>query len=182
MFANRGFTSDLTDNGCLNVGIHIRWGDVARPDNTIQGKRNMQVHEISYALGKLEQVKSQCYNYHIFAKNATWELVKQLHIRHRLVDGDDDLYDMFLYSLMDVYVQGVSSWAVMPTMVHAGRVLITNSPSHPKLQTTFREVNSVYHFSDLTYMQHIARLRPLSAVRAGIQPNKRARSTLTLTF
>ena len=129
----------------------------------------MQVDQISYALGNLKQITSQCYNYHIFAKNATRELVEQLDLRHRLVDGDDDLYDMFLSSLMDVYSQGVSSWAVMPALVHAGRVLITNSPNHPKLKTTFREVNSVYHFSDLTYMQHIARLSPLSSVRASVQ-------------
>ena len=187
MFSNRGFTSDLADNGCLNVGIHIRWGDLANPDNEIKGKRNLKLEEITQALSMIKQVTSQCPpNYHIFAKNATQELVEQLGIKHRLVDGDDDLYDMFLYSLMDVYIQGVSSWAVMPTMVHTGRVLITNNPSHPKLQTTFREVNAVYHFADPTYMEHIARLRPLSAVRAGrgIRPNlyRRARDKLTLTL
>ena len=172
MFSNQGFKSNLADNSCLNVGIHIRWGDLARADHKIEGSRNMDVHQITHALGKIKQVTSQCYNFYIFAKNATRELVEQLETKHRLVDGDDDLYDMFLYSLMDVYVQGVSSWAVMPTFVHAGRVLITGSPNHPKLHTMFREVNSVYHFSDPKYMQHIARLRPLSAVRAGTRPTR----------
>ena len=169
MFSNQGFESDLAENGCLSVGIHIRWGDLSRPDNKIEGTRNMKIQDINYALGMLKRQKLQCYNYYVFAKNATRELVEQVHVEHRLVDGDNDLFDMYLYSLMDIYLQGVSSWAVMPTMVHAGRVLITNNPNHPKLQTTFREVNSVYHYSDLTYMQHIARLRPLSAVRAGVR-------------
>ena len=166
MFANRGYTSVLAENACLNVGIHIRWGDVAQKSLTTLGGRNMRGEQIVYTLQNFKNITSQCFNYYIFAKDATPGLTDQFQIEHTLVDGDDDLFDMYLYSLMDVYIQGVSSWSVMPTYVHSGRVLITDKPTHPKLQTNYRDVNYIYHYEDLTYVDHIARLRPMSAERA----------------
>ena len=91
-----------------------------------------------------------------FAKDAAPGLAEQLQVDHTLVDGRDDLFDMYLYSLMHVYVQGVSSWSVMPTYVHSGRVVIMDRPEHPKFQSVYRDVNHIYHFQDLAYLNHIA--------------------------
>ena len=167
MFANRGYQSNLADNGRLNVGVHIRWGDFAAPDGDVTklNPRNMDRQAMISTLQKLQESSIQL-NFYIFAEDAIPGLVEQFQVEHTLVNGEDDLYDMYLYSLMDVYILGSSSWSVMPSYVHSGRVIITDNPEHPKLKPVFRQVNQIYHFQNLTYLEHIARLRPQSAERA----------------
>ena len=172
MFANRGYQSTLANNGRLNVGIHIRWGDLASQDVTDLDVRNMGRDAIIFTLQKLQESTVK-FNFYMFAKNAIPALAEQFHIEHTLIDGDDDLYDMYLYSLMDVYILGSSSWSVMPTYVHSGRVIITDAPDNKKFWSVFRQTSYIYDYRNFSYIDHIARLRPQSAERAAAtKPSK----------
>ena len=70
---------------------------------------------------------------------------------------------MFSYNQMDVYVQGVSSLAVMATMTHRRKIIITDRPQHPNYISYVLDVNHIYHFGDLGYVEHMMPLRQRAA-------------------
>jgi len=162
MYRNRGYKvkTPLALDGCLDVGVHIRWGDVAPGDKDPSHLdwRNMRMGEIQEAVRHVQQ-SGRCLRFHVFAKNATAGLLAQIPVEHTYVDRADDLLDMFEYGQMDVYIQGDSTYVVMATLaVSPGKVIITNQPSHPKYDSTFRDIHHVYHYTDLAFVDHIRSL------------------------
>ena len=158
MFKDRGYKALALDSSCLSAGVHVRWGDVATDDPRNLGGRNMRLKEVLLVIEQL-QATGRCLRWHIFAKNATAQLLAQFHMKHTYIDSGDDLLDMFTYSQMDLYVQGVSSFAVVATLAHRGKIIITSQPEHPKYSSDFRDVNCIYHFADLSYVEAVKNLR-----------------------
>ena len=166
MFRDRGYKALALDSICLSVGVHVRWGDVATDDARNLGGRNMRLKEILFVIEQL-QASGRCLRWHVFAKNATAQLLAQFPVKHTYVDTGDDLQDMFTYSQMDLYVQGVSSFAVVATLASRGKLIITSQPEHPKYNSNFRDVNHIYHFADRSYVEAVKNLRQKHGEQVG---------------
>ena len=145
---------------CLNVGIHVRWGDLANNDVTKLDIRGIQIEDINFVVYNLKKT-NRCFNYYIFVKDPSEKLMSQFLFDHIIVNNKDDLYDIFLYTHMNVYVQGGSSFSVLSSLINPNKIVITNEQNSEKYKFDYRDVNKVYEYTDIAYVAAIASL-PLS--------------------
>ena len=178
MFWQRQFSFVLGDKNCLNVGIHIRFGDLHTINLRNLDGRSMQLAEVNFAIYKLQKVTGVCYNFYVFAKNASEELKAQFLFPHTFVDTSDDLYDIYVFTLMDIYIQGRSSFCVISSLIEPNKTIITNSPGN-KYKFDYKQVSRVYHYKKdwQAYVADVKLLQPnvlrhqCNIIRAKIKPN-----------
>lgn len=78
MFKSRMYTSYIQSvHNCLNVGIHIGFGDVSKNDTKHLDGRSIQVENVNFIVRNLEET-NRCFNYYIFVKNSSKELLSEL--------------------------------------------------------------------------------------------------------
>lgn len=161
IFWQRQFSFVLGAKNCLNVGIHIRFGDRHTMDLRKLDGRSMQLAEVNFAIYKLQKVSGVCYNFYVFAKDASEELKAQFLFPHTFVDTSDDLYDMYVFTLMDIYIQGRSSFCVISSLIEPNKTIITNSPEN-KYKFDYEQVSRVYHYKKdwKAYLADVKLLQP----------------------
>lgn len=135
----------------VHVGIHIRWGDVATANVTAGlDSRSIQLSELHSCVGTLKKTGRR-FKFHVFVKNPTEVLLSHIEFEHTIVNSPDDLYDMFLYTQMSMYIQGTSSYSVVASLINPGKVIITNVPSSEKYQFDYFPVNTVLGVEDVCH-------------------------------
>lgn len=139
---------------CINVAIHVRWGDLAGDDVMHLNERSMQTVDINSVVYNLRKTK-RCINYYIFVKNPNEKRLSQFLFDHTVVNSTDDLYDMFLYSHMDICVQGSSSFSAVSSLINQNKIIITDSPYNPKYTFKYKAIGTVYGIDNLTYVDGI---------------------------
>ncbi len=161
IFRQRQFTFVLKSKKCLNVGIHIRFGDRHTDDLQRLDKRSMQLTDVIFVVQNLKKLPGVCYNFYLFAKHASTELKKAFPFPHEFVDSPNDLYDIYVYTLMDIFIQGSSSFSVISSLIEPNKTIITNALGN-KYTFTYKQVSRVYHFQyDLVaYLKDVGQLRP----------------------
>lgn len=158
MFENKMYVFPWkTAYKCMNVGIHIRWGDLASDDITQLDGRSIQIVDINFVVYNLRETNI-CFNYYIFVKNPSEKLLSQFLFDHIVVNNNDDLYDIFLYTHMDIYVQGTSSFSVMSSLINPNKIIITNDPHNVKYTFDYKNVSNVYGCNNITYVNKIKSL------------------------
>jgi hypothetical protein len=140
--------------GLVHVGIHIRWGDVASANVSLLDSRSVQLSDIRTCVRTLQKTK-KLFEFHIFVKNPSESLLSQIDFDHTVVNNDDDLYDMFLYSHMDMYIQGESSFSAIASLINPRKIVITNAPASAKYSFYYFEVNTVYAIGNLSYVDRV---------------------------
>lgn len=74
---------------------------------------------------------------------------------HEIINSEDDLYDIFLYTKMDIYIQGTSSFSTMSSFIRPAKIIITNHPENIKYTFNYNNISSVYRHDDITYLNFI---------------------------
>jgi hypothetical protein len=155
MFERRAYKLPLSRQpDRLHVGIHIRWGDVATPNVSNLDARSVQLSEIRACVRALQQTGKR-FEFYLFVKNPSETLLSEVDFHHTVVNNEDDLYDMFLYSHMDMYIQGISSFSVIASLINPHKIVITNQPASAKYRFDYFQVNNVFAISNLSYVHRV---------------------------
>lgn len=157
-FERRGYQLPSTwQSDTMHVGIHIRWGDVATTNLSKLNARSMQLSQVNSAVDALQQTGKN-FEFHVFAKNPSEALLAELLFTYTVVNNADDLHDIFMYSQMDMYVQGPSAFSVMASLINPNKIVVTNMVSTPMYRFYYKQINAVYDVADPCYIQHLLSL------------------------
>lgn len=129
----------------LRIGIHIRWGDLARtnmtkiPRNLTLDGRSVSIQGAIKALSNIQPVGCLAHDIRIYMKGA----VKIDGLPYRMIDSGDDWKDLLDYMSNDILIQGVSSYPVLGAFAVTNKVIITEGISNSKYNQRFLHQNKL---------------------------------------
>ena len=156
--------------GKISVGIHIRWGDTSTGDLMRLNSRSIGIHHINeFYKSTLKERKNE-FNFYVFMEHYHTGVSAKLDIEdYSVIDTGDDLFDLNLFSKMDMVMHGPSTFAVLASMIAPGKLIITNSPDNTRFVYTNHVINEVIsyeqqsynitRFIDITRRKHIRHFR-----------------------
>ncbi|ORY81274.1 hypothetical protein BCR35DRAFT_304147 [Leucosporidium creatinivorum] len=101
----------LGDSKAVSVGVHIRWGDSARPGQS-HFRGSMDLEHIN-TIVRDAQARYQQLDVRVAMENHTATVLDKLEFAYTLVDGDDDLGDLKLLADSDLLLVGSSSYGAL---------------------------------------------------------------------
>ena len=95
-------------------------------------------------------------DYYVFMQDHKGEnITNMLNIEsYTIVDTGDDFLDMKAYSMMEVVLQGDSTYAVIACLVHPGKIIVTNKQNSRKYKYDYKEINRVVHWTQRVDMHN----------------------------
>ena len=128
----KNFDRDL--DGCVRIGIHLRWGDVATsggrigPQTKVDSFRSISINDINKAFSNLKLIGCRCRKIFIYIENSPGiEHNTFIFDDFTVVDTGNDLNDLIHYAHNDILIQGRSSFPVLGSFIISNKTVITNS-------------------------------------------------------
>lgn len=107
---------------CLNVGSHMWWGDLySKKPCAAHRQKHAASGNQSIAAGNLRGICCKV----LRLRQILNKRPAQCQFDHNFVDDADDLHDIYLYSLMDMYIQCRRLFCVMASLIEPGKTMIT---------------------------------------------------------
>eukprot|EP00002_Diphylleia_rotans_P025888 TRINITY_DN513_c0_g1_i2.p1 TRINITY_DN513_c0_g1~~TRINITY_DN513_c0_g1_i2.p1 ORF type:complete len:257 (-),score=33.09 TRINITY_DN513_c0_g1_i2:662-1432(-) len=148
-------TTSLKSRPNIRIGIHRRWGDVRKNSQLVSDIRSIGLGEILLAMENIVKMfgSSHKLSFFIFMERsdeATRKFFESLQVT--VVDTHNDYYELFLYSTMDIYIQGFSAFGILGSSIHhpkLQKVILTDIKNDVRYKYNFYEFNKVYNYSDM---------------------------------
>ena len=103
----------------------------------------------------------RCFNHYLFVKNADDAILSQFLFDHTVVDSEDDLYDLYVLTQMDIHIQGSSTYTTLAVTIRPNKIIISDQPGDDKYNSRYHpDMNRVYHQQNLTYVDAVSNLPP----------------------
>lgn len=138
---------------CIKIGVHIRWGDVARGENKIGpnttfDSRSITVRDINTAYENLELRNCECQEIFVYVKGSTGfeenTFAFQSFPNFTIVDSVDDFADLLHYMDNDVMIHGLSSFTAFAAFASRDKIVITSGFDHAKHSQRFKVINRIF--------------------------------------
>ena len=138
--------------GKLSVGIHIRWGDTSTGDLTRLDSRSIGIKHVNeFYMSTLMRHRNK-FNFYVFMEHYHTGLSALLDIEdYSIIDTGNDLFDLNLFSKMDIVMHGPSTFAVLASLISPGKLIITSTPTHTRFVYTKNAINEIVSYKDNSY-------------------------------
>ena len=138
--------------GRISVGIHIRWGDTSTGDLTKLNSRSIGFQHVNeFYKSTLLKYKKE-FDFYVFMEHHHMGVSEKLHIEdYSVIDTGDDLFDLYLFSIMDIVMHGPSTYAVLASLISPGKLIITNNPEHTRFLYKNKIINEVISYQHTSY-------------------------------
>jgi hypothetical protein len=147
---------------CVKVGVHMRWGDLASNVSEINANtkldfRSMSISDINKAWNNIQFIHCKCRHVYVYIKGGPGFAKGTFSFGDfQVIDTGNDLLDLAHYTRNDILIQSKSSYAVLGLFGSMGKkVVITDSPEHPKYNQKFFLRHSIFSPSDKMYYECI---------------------------
>ena len=138
--------------GRISVGIHIRWGDTSTGDLTKLNSRSILIQNVNEFYKSTLIEHRHDFDFYVFMEHYHMGVSTLLEIEdYSVIDTGDDLFDLHLFSMMDIVMHGPSTFAVLASLIAPGKLIITSSPDNTRFKYTNRAINEIISYKETSY-------------------------------
>lgn len=145
------------ESGRVTVGVHLRWGDVARPGVTALSaisthnlRGSPSITQVNDAYANIVFIDCHRVVVHLYMeKHPNIQPGTFTFPNFTVVDSGDDIADLRHYASNDVLIGGTSSWAVFAAFASTDGTIVITDALHAKYRQTYRRhIKHLHQYGD----------------------------------